>query len=62
MNANCLKKSFFYRTHTEWNALPLLIRKIEKPSSFKAEVIKHLWKYMLHDHDDVDEDFLSGYG
>ena len=35
--------------------------KIEKPSSFKAEVVKHLWKYMLHDYDDLDEDYLSDY-
>ena len=50
-NTNCLKKSFFYRTHTEWNALPLNIRKIENLSSFKAEVIKYFWKLI---HEDID--------
>ena len=34
LNTNCLKKSFFYRTHTEWNAIPLEIRKLDSPSAF----------------------------
>ena len=61
LNTNCLKKSFFYRTHTEWNALPLDIRKIENPSSFKGEVIKYLWKVILPESEDSDEDYLSDY-
>ena len=61
LNTNCLKKSFFYRTHTEWNALPLDIRKIENTSSFKIKVIKYFWKFILPDSEDSDEDCLSDY-
>ena len=52
-----LNKSFFYRTHTLWNALPLEIRQIESSSAFKNEVIKHLWKLLLMDCDDENADF-----
>ena len=51
-----LKKSFFYRTHTEWNALPLLIRQIVCPSSFKNELIKHLWKFVLDGQIDTEDE------
>ena len=51
-----LKKSFFYRTHTEWNALPLEIRQTTCPFSFKREVIKHLWKSVLEELNDSDEE------
>ena len=51
-----LNKSFFYRTHTEWNALPLQIRQILSPSLFKKEVIKHLWKFVLDELENVDVD------
>ena len=64
LTTNCLKKSFFYRTHTEWNALPLNIRKIENSLSFKAEVIKYFWKLISHDTEDSDgdwEDCLSDF-
>ncbi len=44
---NPLSKSFFYRTHLLWNSLPLEIRQIEPPCSFKSEVTKHLWKNIL---------------
>ena len=52
-----LKKSFFYRTHTLWNTLPLEIRQIEISSAFKNDVIKHLWKLLLMDCDDENADF-----
>ena len=61
LNTNCLKKSFFYRTHTEWNAIPFEIRKIENSSTFKAEVTKHFWKLILHDTGESEEDCLSDY-
>ena len=57
LNTNCLKKSFFYRTHTEWNALPLNIRKIETSSSFKTEVIKYFWKLIREDIEESDSDY-----
>ena len=51
-----LNKSFFYRTHTLWNALPFEIRQIQISSAFKNEVIKHLWKLLLMDDDGHDFD------
>ena len=51
-----LNKSFFYRTHTLWNALPLNIRQINTPSAFKNYLIKHLWKLVLMNDDDDDDD------
>ena len=38
-----LSKSFFYRTHLLWNSLPLEIRQISCPSSFKSHLTKHFW-------------------
>ena len=51
-----LKKSFFYRSHTEWNALPIQIRQIACPSSFKKELVKHLWKFVLDSEQNIDSD------
>ena len=53
-----LNKSFFYRTHTLWNALPLSIREISKSSIFKIEVTKHLWKNVLTVN---DMDYIDNY-
>ena len=39
-----ITKSFFYRAHCAWNKLPLEIRKIELPTTFKKALIDHLWK------------------
>ena len=46
---NPFSKSFFYRTHLLWNTLPLDLRKISCPGSFKTEVIQHLWKSVLEE-------------
>ena len=58
-----LAKSFFYRTYTKWNALPLNIREIDCSSSFKEKVDKYLWKDVLHDIDgsdtEVEDDLLD---
>ena len=39
-----LEKSFFYRTHSSWNSLPLEIREIDSISLFKSKLEDHLWK------------------
>ena len=59
----CLNKSFFYRTHTEWNSLPLHIRKIENSTVFKNEVISYFWKLILINikNEESDEDCFSDY-
>ena len=51
----CLKKSFFYRTHCLWNSLSYDIRSITNSSTFKNEVIKHLWKLLLMNNGDDDD-------
>ena len=42
-NTTHLDKSFYYRTHSLWNALPYELREIESISLFKANLVKHLW-------------------
>ena len=37
------ENSFFYRTHLKWNELPLELREITSPSTFKEHVIRYLW-------------------
>ena len=41
---NAFKNSFFYRSHLEWNNLPLDLRQIDKPDLFKSRLEKHLWQ------------------
>ena len=41
---NAFKNSFFYRSHLEWNMLPLDVRLIEKSELFKSRLEKHLWQ------------------
>ena len=55
-NETYLRKSFFFRTHTEWNALPNEIRQITSPSSFKEAVKKHFWNNILNDVGESDTD------
>lgn len=57
-----LNKSFFYRTHTKWNSLPMSIRKIDKLNEFRNEVIKHFWKNILEFEENSDEDDLIDIG
>ena len=38
------ENSFFYRSHLQWNTLPLEIRKISSPSDFRAKLETHLWR------------------
>ena len=53
-----LNKSFFFRTHTIWNSLPLDIRQISGTSDFKNELTKHLWKLVLKELYE-DEDWMG---
>ena len=41
---NAFKNSFFYRSHLEWNMLPLDLRQIENPELFKPRLEKYLWQ------------------
>ena len=49
--SNPLARSFFYRTHSLWNSLPLEIRQIAVPHRFKNKVVEHIWKTLLYDPD-----------
>ena len=50
---NAFANSFFYRVHCKWNRIPLEIREISCPGSFKIKAIAFLWKEVLSDLDDV---------
>ena len=57
-NKGILEKSFFYRTHSLWNSLPLDIREVICPSTFKRRVTDHFWNELSSQILDVsDEDF-----
>ncbi len=42
--SNAFSRSFFYKTHRDWNMLPLKLREISDICEFKEHLIKHLWK------------------
>ena len=50
-----LNKSFFYRTHSLWNALPYELRGIESTSLFKATLIKHMWDTLCNGANESDD-------
>ncbi len=57
-----LNRSFFFRTHSLWNALPYELRQIESYSIFKAHLLKHLWDSLIpgdFDNGDCLSDFYS---
>ena len=58
-----LEKSFFYRTHSAWNSLPLDLREIGSVALFKKQLEAHLWKscreYNDPDGPSDDRDVLS---
>ena len=43
-----VSSSYFYRTHLQWNNLPLRIRIIEEYDKFKIELECHLWQVLLN--------------
>ena len=47
-----LEKSFFYRTHSFWNALPLEIRQLGSLSLFKSRLENHLWESVMKTDND----------
>ncbi len=52
-SSKLLNKSFFYRTHSAWNALPFELRDIGSISLFKKRLETHLWE-SLRDYSDPD--------
>ncbi len=57
-NKGIVNKSFFYRTHPLWNSIPLEIREITSPASFKTQLTAHFWKEIssLIIKDDVEDE------
>ena len=49
-------KSFFYRTHCNWNHLPLDIKGIVSIEEFKSALLKHMWKAILRNNDIENDD------
>ena len=56
---NNLNKSFFFRCHSLWNALPFEIRNITNPDDFNSKITDHFWKETLKDIEDCGESDLS---
>ena len=53
-------KNFFYRTHCNWNYLPLDIKGIVSIDEFKSALLKHMWKAILRNNDiENDDDMLE---
>ena len=48
-----LDKSFFYRCHSLWNRLPLELREITSPSTFKSMLVSHLWSQCITSVDEL---------
>ena len=56
-SSNALAHSFFYRTHTKWNNIPLEIRQVGSLNEFKAKLTKFMWDSVLSElNDDINED------
>ena len=56
-----LAKSFFYRTFTMWNHVPLEIRQIESLSDFKVKLTESMWCNIvtnLNDENDIDDEIF----
>ena len=47
-STNQLNKSFFYRTHSLWNNLPLEIRALESRTQFRTKLEAHFWQSLLN--------------
>ncbi len=49
---NSFAKSFFFRTHTKWNHIPLAIKEAESIAEFKSQLTVHIWKNVISDIND----------
>ena len=56
---NNLNKSFFFRSHSLWNLLPLEIRQEKDPNKFETQLKKHYWDVALNNAEESDENSLS---
>ncbi len=60
-STNAFAKSFFFRTHTKWNHIPINIREIDSLTEFKSKLTKHMWENIMSEisTDEFDENNLS---
>ena len=56
---NNLNKSFFFRSHSTWNSLPIEIRNEKNPKKFENELETHFWNVALNNTDDSDDNSLT---
>ena len=59
LSTNNLDKSFFYRTHSLWNNVPLEHREIRSVQEFKGRIIKYLWKLVSEELKEELDNSLS---
>ena len=53
-----LTTSFFYKTHIQWNNLPLEVKIIENYDKFKIKLEEHLWDNIIGCEDQDDDDMV----
>ena len=52
--SSLLNKSFFYRTHSLWNSIPLEIRSLGSIAVFRTRLETYFWQNILSGHTDGD--------
>ena len=58
---NPFAQSFFYRTHTKWNNIPLELRQIENITAFKTKLAKFMWDTIMSQVDvDIEDTYNAG--
>ena len=49
--------SYFYKTHIQWNNLPLEVKIIEDYEQFQAKLEQHLWDFLVKPDKPIDSSF-----
>ena len=49
-NSISFKKSFFFRTLTIWNDLPVPLREVVESCDFQSNLKQHMWDVMIDPH------------
>ena len=58
-STNLLNKSFFYRTHSLWNNLPLELRASESKTQFRTMLETHFWQSLSNSESLENTDLLD---
>ena len=54
-----LSNSYFYKTHIQWNNLPLHLKIIEDYDLFKHELEQHLWQSICEINSQNDDEYIN---